>query len=340
MRAASSFAVIAAACAWLVAAGSAQAQRPRTSAAATAQFDKGRALMKAKQYAQACAAFERSQALDAQWGTLYNLAGCYARSGKLASAWAAYRELAQRDTNPSRRKDARIKARALIERLPKLVIQAPDPPPGFTVTLDGTDVTAMVGADSPIDLGEHRLHASAPAHHDFDTIVSVDAERQVFSVAIELAPQAVPVRAQPAPSPGGEPTTAPVRVAQASDAGRRARRRGYAMVVGGTGVVIAATGLVFGQLARGSWSDAKQLCGDDLVCDDDATLARSNQLAGQARLRADLATGLVIGGAAVVGLGVVLFVTARPAETRVAGSWRVTPTATADTVAITLGRRF
>jgi Flp pilus assembly protein TadD len=77
--------------------------------------------MKEKNYPEACAAFERSQKLDPQWGTLYNLATCYAQSDRLASAWVAYRELAQRDTNPARRKDAAQKAKDLEKRLPRLL---------------------------------------------------------------------------------------------------------------------------------------------------------------------------------------------------------------------------
>ena len=45
----------------MLASGSAHAQPSAQAAAATAQFDKGRALIKQNKYPEACAAFEQSQ---------------------------------------------------------------------------------------------------------------------------------------------------------------------------------------------------------------------------------------------------------------------------------------
>src|SRR5215470_18019771 len=67
------------------------------------QFVRGRALMKQHKYAEACAAFEQSQRLDPQLGTLFNLADCEVEIGKVASAWKIYRELEKSDPNPDRR---------------------------------------------------------------------------------------------------------------------------------------------------------------------------------------------------------------------------------------------
>jgi len=98
-------------------------------ASATAQFDRGRVLMKEKKYGEACAAFELSHKLDPQSGTLYNLADCYTHTGKLASAWAAYRDLAQRDANlPRRKQSAKLAAalensRALEKELARLKVK-------------------------------------------------------------------------------------------------------------------------------------------------------------------------------------------------------------------------
>ena len=92
MRSATSIAIIT-----LLAAAPVHAQRkdaptkdPRDIATATALFDRGRELLKQHSYQEACAAFENSQQLDPQFGTLYNLAECSTQLGKLATAWLAY----------------------------------------------------------------------------------------------------------------------------------------------------------------------------------------------------------------------------------------------------------
>jgi hypothetical protein len=324
--------------------GPAHGQRGAQSAAATAQFDKGRALMKDKKYAEACVAFEHSQALDPQWGTLYNLATCYGLSGKLASAWAAYRELAQRDTNLSRRKDAGKKAQALDKRLPRLVIKAPGAPAGLAVTLDGNDVTGLVGTDSPIDLGEHKLHASAPGRTDLDTVATISEEGKAITVTIELAPsdvRPVPIAAHdPARTPRPVGRAEPASAAPATDVPQPSLRRTYGVIVAAGGGALVVTGLVFGRLAGSSWDDAKKLCGDDLMCDDSASLTRGNQLVSDARSQATVSTVLVIGGVAAIGAGAVLFLTAPHGETRASSAWRITPGAGPGALSLTLDGAF
>jgi Flp pilus assembly protein TadD len=67
-------------------------------AAAEAQFVKAKKLMKDGKTAEACEAFAKSQELDPQLGTRYNLGICYQQLGKTASAWVLFRDVAQIDT--------------------------------------------------------------------------------------------------------------------------------------------------------------------------------------------------------------------------------------------------
>jgi tetratricopeptide (TPR) repeat protein len=305
----------------VLAIGRASAQPSSSTATATAEFDKGRALYRDGKYPEACTAFEQSLKLDPALGTLYNLAGCYVKIGKLASAWAAYRELAQRDTNVARRDDSAKQAGALKSRLPRLVIAMSERPAGLVVTLDGVDVTGLLGTDNPVDLGAHEIVAKAPAHNLRRVTTTVSDEAKTTTVSIELT-------AMPAPPPRKqvEPTPEPPAP--------RSNRGTYAVVATLSGVALVGTGLYFGAHARSKWDDAKALCGADLGCDD-ADRLRGDQLLHDARLRAGVSTGLVAGGVVALGTGITLWLTSRGQQPR-----RVTVGAGPSTLGLSLGGHF
>src|ERR1700753_3563254 len=80
-------------------------------ASAEALFNDGVALVSAGNYADGCARFEASQALEATLGTTLHLADCYERAGKTASAWVLFREsegLAQRQSDTERAQVAHV----------------------------------------------------------------------------------------------------------------------------------------------------------------------------------------------------------------------------------------
>jgi tetratricopeptide (TPR) repeat protein len=312
-----------------IGAATARAQAP-TSAAATVQFDRGRALFKEQRYAEACAAFEQSQKLEPASGTLYNLAGCYLKIGKLASAWVAYRDLGQRDTNPRRRAESVKQARDLEPRLPRLALKPSASPPGLVVTMNGQDVTALAGVESPVDLGTFRVTAKAPGFRDFETQVEVVAEGKTVSVALELQAE------QPRePVAAVEPRPAPIVATRPpiEDEAPPSNRRLYGGIAAGAGVAAIATGLVFGNLARGKWRDAKKLCGDDLTCEPDQAVA-GKRLSDAAHRDGNIATGLVIGGVAVAGLGAYLWLSAPSRDDRTA--LRLVPGSAAADVGVSL----
>jgi tetratricopeptide (TPR) repeat protein len=121
------------------------AAQERDPATAQALFDQGRALMKAKNYAEACPKLAESQRLDPGIGTQFHLADCYENQGKLASAWATFLEvasLAAASNQPDREKAAKNRAARLESRLPRLTIVVPAASrvPGLQVTRDGVAV--------------------------------------------------------------------------------------------------------------------------------------------------------------------------------------------------------
>ena len=95
------------------------ADGPPPNPAAVALFEEGRTLMKAGKYDEACPKFEQSVAMMRSVGALLNLADCYDKEGKTASAWAGFRAAASaaRDLHDPRDKVADARASALDSRV-------------------------------------------------------------------------------------------------------------------------------------------------------------------------------------------------------------------------------
>lgn len=161
-------------------AGTAQAQR----AEADAEFQRGRALMAEGRTAQACAAFEASMALEAQRGTLYNLAICHDKLGKIATAWAEFVELGRTDSNEARAQDSRQRAAALSPRLPRMHIVTHGS--GVKVTRNGVDVTPLIGEQAPVDPGTYRFEARAEGREPYVASVDLTAEGTIVQVDIPV----------------------------------------------------------------------------------------------------------------------------------------------------------
>src|SRR6185436_13105064 len=71
-----------------------EASAQSDSAAARALFTEGRQLMSAEKYAEACPKLEESLRLDPGMGTRFNLAHCWEKIGRSASAWAMFLDVA------------------------------------------------------------------------------------------------------------------------------------------------------------------------------------------------------------------------------------------------------
>jgi hypothetical protein len=281
-----------------VLAATASAQTPQ--AAAVAKFDEGRAALKAGKYEEACAAFETSQKLDPQNGTLFNLAECSERLGKLATAWLAYRDLAQKDTLDGRKKESAKRAKALGARLPKLLIKVESPPAGMTVTINDKDSTQLVGIESPVDLGDYSIKATAPGYEPFESTESVTKEGKTVTVEIELDEKEV----DGVPK---KPKKAKKRTTPEEPVSHRKRNGVITAVAGGS---VMAVGLVFGFQAKGSWDDARSICPDG-ACPGPLEKMAGDVLVDEARSKATTSTVLFLGGAAIMTAGIYFAATAK-----------------------------
>lgn len=181
---------------------------------ATAQvlFDEGRRLMVQQDYAGACPKLEESQRLAPGVGTEFNLADCWEHVDKLASAWAAFLDVAEqthRRGEAEREHAARERAASLEPRLAHMVIEVAlaHRPPDLEILRDGQVVReALWGVGVPVDAGEHRVEAKAIGRRPWSTVVqATDGQATALSVPELPAAPVVDASASPPVAPVAPP---------------------------------------------------------------------------------------------------------------------------------------
>lgn len=270
---------------WLVIGGESLAQPAK---AAERAFDKGHALMAKKSYAEACAAFELSQRLDPQYGTQFNLAGCYVALDKIATAWKLYRELASSDRNAVRRLRAAELAIELAARVPKLRVHIDQRFSGARVWVGETDMTARIEEEIPLDRGHYVIAASLSGFLPFRREIDIESGIDVREVEIVLEADSMPTQV---------PAT-------------RARYGTVALVGGG---VFVAVGLVAAWSAISNRDTSRDQCNLQ-NCPD---RAGSQASADRARLWGDVSTISMIAGAVGIAGGIYLWRTSHPQSVHV-----------------------
>ena len=297
---------------------------------ADALFQEGRRLLDAGDAAAACPKFEESQRLDPGLGTLLNLADCYERTSRLASALTAFRsaeEQARRLGEKKREVAAADRARALEGRVSRMTITlaAGDRPAGFAVRQNGATVTALdFGRSIAVDPGAITIEASAPGYATFRKVVTIGAAQSSHQVDV---PVLTATTATPPPADDPPHIDAPVvPPPRAHDPGVGRRRLG--LIVGGAGVVGPGAGVAIGLVAKGRYADAG--C-DGGVCGTTADLDAANA----ARRLGNV--GTIVGGVGVVALaaGAVVWLTAPKAR-----ALEVAPTASPDGAGVMVSGRF
>ncbi len=313
----------------MLAAGARTAHAEPDNIAAIAEqlFDEGRVLMRAGRWAQACPRFDASQRIDPALGAQLNLAACYERMGRLARAWGLYHEAIDlaRKTDDVRRQDyAQRHAAALELKLARLTITVPTRlPAGFAVRWDGSPIAPnALGLGLYADPGQHEILIGAPGFETVTkTVTLVGGTAEIIAIPVLVASAA----------PGYEPSTLsstdptpdlvvasyslPVLPALTRPGAPASSRRYLALGLGTAGLATAGVGLWFGMKARSSDRQAKELCGDQLICDNAADFETGQRLIRDARSDAITSTLLVAsGGAVVVGGVIVLLVGSRTGE--------------------------
>ncbi len=270
-------------------------------------FREGRERLDAGDYAAACPKLEESYAQDPATGTLLALALCEEATGKTASAWANYGEVAARSKREGRadREQAASEHQSALEpTLSYLTIHVDDATramPGVVITRDGESIgVAAWDSAFPIDPGVHHIAATAPGKQSWEGTVTIadKSDRQVANIPVLID------TATSTPVPAPPPAATAVEAEPSAKAGS-SQLRWIGVAVGGAGVVGLGIGTYFGIHATqlNTSSKANGHCNAQNQCDAIGGTHRDDALEA-----ATISTAMFITGGVLLATGVTLFV--------------------------------
>jgi serine/threonine-protein kinase len=256
-----------------------------------------------------------SQKLDPGIGTLLNLALCYEKSGKTASAWTTYRDaaaMARKQGDSEREKFARDE----VERLDALVVKvaievSPESKDieGLEILRDGTVVRKTLwGVPVPVDPGEITVEVRAPGYAPISE--TVEARQAGSTVEFRVPP--LVEGDDGAPTDGGDSAASSESPGEVSPPPKQSDQRSSAgpgpWILGGVGLAAVAAGGVFGAMTLGSIGAADDICPDQAgdgtasgPCTSD-DVADYDYYTNRARsFRTISYIGFGVGGAALIG---------------------------------------
>jgi hypothetical protein len=295
--------------------------------AAETLFQEGLAAMTRKDYPVACEAFAGSNKADASPGTQINLAVCYEKQKKWASAWTWYRSaigLAQQRGQGDREKLAEDAANRLKPLIHHVTISVKEPLTDLVVKRDGSEVTiALAGKEVPLpmDPGEHTIEVTARGKKPWTKVIQVADNPTPERIDVPKLENA-PVEDKPLAGTGNE--YRPPVIVTNDGSGQRT----VGIVVGGAGLLAGLAGLGLFVLAKSEESERDKqrtlATGKPPGLEKDA-LDRSADSHNKAAKNNQLTAIILGGGAAVlIGVGAVLYFTA-PKSPEKAGKPRVLP---------------
>ena len=271
------------------AAGDEPAPKQPPPTQAEALFREGRTLIARRDYAAACPKLEESFRLDPAPGTQFNLARCYELAGRFASAWHAYTDVAETmrtQGEPAREQVARVRIAEVQARLSYVIVRfgADWPEPAqhsARVLLDGAQlVAAQLGAQIPVDVGEHGIAVTAEGKRPWKTRVKVEVDAETVAVEVpqleDEAPAKAPEPPAPPPMEGPTPPAPPVELpsgAAAAGASGLGTQRVLALGVLGAGFIAGGVGAYFGGRAIELAQESRTGCSSIGCTDAHALLA-------------------------------------------------------------------
>jgi hypothetical protein len=246
-----------------------------------------------------------------------NLADCYEKLGRTASAWAEFRgaaSAAHSVGSKDREQLAVDRAKALEQRLSYLTITTASPlTPGAQVIRDGSAIEpAVIGTPIPIDPGKHDIEVVAAGKRKWAVAIDVGVTASRVTVSVpDLADASLASRGPAIPAPAADPGK------------YGGAQRGVGIGVGVVGVMGAAAGTVFGLKAGSDWTAAKSHCRSyPQGCDTVAV-----NLSQDARSAGNTATvAFVVGAVGLAGGALIYFTAPKNPSTEKTLSLQINPT--------------
>lgn len=275
----------------------ARAQAAPTERAETLYTDAKR-LASEGRFAEACPMFEESQRLEPAIGTQFNLADCYEKTGRPATALSLFREVSrigQMTGNQERKKTADGRISTLERAVPRIRIAklAQPIPKDVDARIDGK----IVARDDlvkglAVDPGQHTIELSAAGHRPWTSTVTASTTAAASGDGATLDVDAPPL----------EPIAATV-ILTPSEERPPSKWRPVSFVMMGLGAVGLVTGTIFGVSAISKKNDAG--C-DGTNCSGSAVPDAEEKL-GEAQSAGTASTVFFVAGGLLAAGGVVLY---------------------------------
>lgn len=282
--------------------------------------------MDEKHFADACPKLEESQRIAPAGGTLLNLAACHEAVGRIAAAWAEYRDAeaqAKKTGRRDREEIARRRSDALGPLVPKLVVIVPAEVTAQhpRITRDGTEIGAAAwGIEIPLDPGPHVVRATAEGHVAWEARVELQPSKVARVTVPTLEPEAIPAPSAtsspppPPPAPSAAPPVTPPKAPPAVPPAGPGTQRAAGWALTGAGAISLGLGAYFGISAIDKRASSDALCKGALCTPEGFSL---NEDATSAARASNL---FMLLGVAMAAGGITLVLTSpdRPAEVSLA----------------------
>lgn len=279
---------------------------PARAEDAESLFREGKRLLDTGEIEQACEKFEASERIKTHNVTELNLADCWERVGRTASAWDMFVKLAGSAKRDVLALEARKRAKALEAKLVRLTIEVTTDVELEDLVITRNDQVvdrAQWNQDVPVDPGEYTITAKAHNHEEWSTTIKIKTKDKTITVPkLDVATRDRRTEDRPEPPPNPN------------------RSLSIGLIIGGTAVIAIATGFAFHSKSLQDQSD--EIC-PTTRCGD----VRGVELNQRARSEGWIANiGWGLGGAVVVASVVAWSIGARKPDRAIT----VTPVLTDD----------